>query len=132
MIFSFLCNGVIFGMINSSGVLFVHIKKGYKGDDEAAATKASLVVSLGNTVVVIEHNLDVIKTADYIVDMGPEGGVKGGKIIAEGKPEEICKVNGSYTGKFLKNLGDYILHLISSSWSKMLDMSEILSKGSKR
>ena len=61
-------------------------------------------VSLGNTVVVIEHNLDVIKTADYIVDMGPEGGVKGGKIIAEGKPEEICKIHTSYTGKFLKPL----------------------------
>ena len=61
-------------------------------------------VALGNTVVVIEHNLDVIKTADYIVDMGPEGGVKGGKIIAEGKPEEICKINESYTGKFLKPL----------------------------
>ena len=61
-------------------------------------------VALGNTVVVIEHNLDVIKTADYIVDMGPEGGVKGGKIIAEGKPEEICNVKGSYTGKFLKPL----------------------------
>ena len=61
-------------------------------------------VKLGNTVVVIEHNLDVIKTADYIVDMGPEGGVKGGKIIAEGKPEEICKVDTSYTGKFLKPL----------------------------
>jgi len=61
-------------------------------------------VALGNTVVVIEHNLDVIKTADYIVDMGPEGGVKGGKIIAEGKPEEICKINDSYTGKFLKTL----------------------------
>ena len=61
-------------------------------------------VALGNTVVVIEHNLDVIKTADYIVDMGPEGGVKGGKIIAEGKPEEICKINTSYTGKFLKPL----------------------------
>jgi len=61
-------------------------------------------VSLGNTVVVIEHNLDVIKTADYIVDMGPEGGVKGGQIIAEGKPEEICKNNVSYTGKFLKPL----------------------------
>ena len=61
-------------------------------------------VSLGNTVVVIEHNLDVIKTADYIVDMGPEGGVKGGKIIAEGKPEEICKIDKSYTGKFLKPL----------------------------
>ena len=61
-------------------------------------------VSLGNTVVVIEHNLDVIKTADYIVDMGPEGGVKGGNIIAEGKPEDICKVPGSYTGQFLKPL----------------------------
>jgi len=60
--------------------------------------------ALGNTVVVIEHNLDVIKTADYIVDMGPEGGVKGGKIIAEGKPEEISKVKESYTGLFLKNL----------------------------
>ncbi len=61
-------------------------------------------VSLGNTVVVIEHNLDVIKTADYIIDMGPEGGIKGGKIIAEGKPEEICKINESYTGNFLKPL----------------------------
>ncbi|MDC0983963.1 excinuclease ABC subunit UvrA [Candidatus Pelagibacter sp.] len=61
-------------------------------------------VKLGNTVVVIEHNLDVIKTADYIVDMGPEGGVKGGTIIAEGKPEEVCKVPGSYTGQFLKPL----------------------------
>ncbi len=61
-------------------------------------------VKLGNTVVVIEHNLDVIKTADYIVDMGPEGGVKGGNIIAEGKPEEVCKVSGSYTGQFLKPL----------------------------
>ena len=54
--------------------------------------------------MVIEHNLDVIKTADYIVDMGPEGGVKGGKIIAEGKPEEITKIGQSYTGKFLKTL----------------------------
>ena len=61
-------------------------------------------VKLGNTVVVIEHNLDVIKTADYIVDMGPEGGVKGGKIIAEGKPEEVTKIKESYTGQFLKLL----------------------------
>ncbi len=61
-------------------------------------------VKLGNTVVVIEHNLDVIKTADYIVDMGPEGGVKGGKIIAEGKPEEVMKIKDSYTGQFLKPL----------------------------
>ena len=59
-------------------------------------------VALGNTVVVIEHNLDVIKTADYIVDMGPEGGVKGGNIIAEGKPEDIINVKESYTGRFLK------------------------------
>ncbi len=61
-------------------------------------------VSTGNTVVVIEHNLDVIKTADYIVDMGPEGGVKGGQIIAEGKPEEISNIKESYTGQFLKNI----------------------------
>ena len=62
-------------------------------------------VALGNTVVVIEHNLDVIKTADYIVDMGPDGGVKGGNIINEGKPEEICSNNSvGYTAKFLKNM----------------------------
>ncbi|SFG24560.1 excinuclease ABC subunit A [Lachnospiraceae bacterium C7] len=56
----------------------------------------------GNTVVVIEHNLDVIKTADYIIDMGPEGGDGGGTVIAQGTPEEICKVKESYTGQFLK------------------------------
>ena len=56
----------------------------------------------GNTVVVIEHNLDVIKTADYIIDMGPEGGDGGGMVIAQGTPEEICEVEASYTGQFLK------------------------------
>ena len=56
----------------------------------------------GNTVVVIEHNLDVIKTADYIIDMGPEGGDGGGTVIAQGTPEEICQVEESYTGQFLK------------------------------
>ena len=56
----------------------------------------------GNTVVVIEHNLDVIKTADYIIDMGPEGGDGGGTVIAKGTPEEICQVPESYTGQFLK------------------------------
>lgn len=55
----------------------------------------------GNTVVVIEHNLDVIKTADWIVDLGPEGGSGGGNIIAEGTPEQVCKVKGSHTGHFL-------------------------------
>ena len=60
-------------------------------------------VKLGNTVVVIEHNLDVIKTADYIVDMGPEGGVKGGNIIAEGKPEEMLdKIAAGRLNKFFK------------------------------
>jgi len=61
-------------------------------------------VGLGNTVVVIEHNLDVIKTADWIVDMGPEGGIKGGEIIAEGNPEKISLSKKSYTGSFLKEL----------------------------
>ena len=56
----------------------------------------------GNTVVVIEHNLDVIKTADYIIDMGPEGGDGGGTVIAKGTPEEVCQVPASYTGQFLK------------------------------
>ena len=61
-------------------------------------------VATGNTVVVIEHNLDVIKTADHIIDMGPDGGIKGGNIIAEGKPEDIINNKSSYTGQFLKQL----------------------------
>jgi len=56
----------------------------------------------GNTIVIIEHNLDVIKTADWIVDLGPEGGNGGGEIIATGRPEEVADVSGSYTGQFLK------------------------------
>ena len=61
-------------------------------------------VNTGNTVIVIEHNLDVIKTADWIVDMGPEGGSEGGNIIAEGSPEKVAGIEKSYTGKFLRNL----------------------------
>ena len=61
-------------------------------------------VAKGNTVIVIEHNLDVIKTADWIVDMGPDGGVNGGNIIAEGNPERIAEMDASYTGKFLKEM----------------------------
>ena len=60
------------------------------------------LVDAGNTVLVIEHNLDLIKTADYIIDLGPEGGDKGGEIVAKGTPEEICKVEKSYTGQYLK------------------------------
>ena len=62
------------------------------------------LVDNGNTVLVIEHNMDVIKTADYIIDLGPEGGDKGGTIVATGTPEEVAKVEGSYTGQFLKQM----------------------------
>jgi len=62
------------------------------------------LVDLGNTVVIIEHNLDVIKVADYLIDLGPEGGDAGGRIVAAGTPEEVAKVKGSYTGKFLKEI----------------------------
>ena len=58
----------------------------------------------GNTVVVIEHNLDVIKTADYIIDMGPEGGNRGGTVIAKGTPEEVAKVKESYTGRYIAKM----------------------------
>ena len=61
------------------------------------------LVGLGNTVVVIEHNLDVIKMADYVIDLGPEGGNKGGALVAHGSPEEIVTVKASYTGRFLKD-----------------------------
>ncbi len=61
------------------------------------------LIDLGNTVIVIEHNLDVIKSADYIIDLGPEGGERGGMIVAEGTPEEVCMNPDSYTGKFLRN-----------------------------
>jgi excinuclease ABC subunit A len=59
------------------------------------------LVDRGNTVVVIEHNLDVIKSADHIIDLGPEGGIDGGRVIATGTPEELIKNSQSYTGKFL-------------------------------
>ncbi|HAT36042.1 MAG TPA: excinuclease ABC subunit A, partial [Rhodospirillaceae bacterium] len=62
------------------------------------------LVDTGNTVVVIEHNLDVIKTADYIIDLGPEGGDKGGELVACGTPEEIAGVASSYTGQYLQPL----------------------------
>ncbi len=60
------------------------------------------LVETGNSVVVIEHNLEVIKTADWIIDLGPEGGDGGGEIVAQGTPEDIVKVARSYTGQFLK------------------------------
>jgi excinuclease ABC subunit A len=62
------------------------------------------LVDRGNTVVVVEHNLDVIKNADYVIDMGPDGGVHGGTIVAKGTPEEVANTKGSYTGEYLKQV----------------------------
>jgi excinuclease ABC subunit A len=62
------------------------------------------LVDKGNTVIVIEHNLDVIKSADWLLDLGPEGGFRGGELVAEGTPEQVAKVKGSFTGSFLKEV----------------------------
>ncbi len=62
------------------------------------------LVDAGNSMVVIEHNLDVIKNADWIIDMGPEGGDAGGQIVAEGTPEQVAKVQKSYTGQYLTKM----------------------------
>ncbi|HEY0100672.1 MAG TPA: hypothetical protein VGB76_17125, partial [Pyrinomonadaceae bacterium] len=64
------------------------------------------LVSLGNTVLVIEHNLDVIKSADFVIDLGPEGGAGGGRVVACGTPEEVARVKKSHTGQALKPLLD--------------------------
>jgi excinuclease ABC subunit A len=64
----------------------------------------SRLVDSGNTVVVIEHNLDVIKSSDWVIDMGPEGGFRGGTVVAEGTPEDVAKVKASYTGNFLAEI----------------------------
>ena len=60
------------------------------------------LVNAGNTVIVVEHNLDVIKTADWVIDLGPEGGEAGGRIVAQGTPEEVADVEESYTGRYLR------------------------------
>ena len=70
------------------------------------------LVDQGNTVVIIEHNLDVAKVADYIIDLGPEGGDKGGEVVAEGTPEEICQVSRSYTGQYLKPVIDRTIEIM--------------------
>jgi excinuclease ABC subunit A len=62
------------------------------------------LVNTGNSMVIIEHNLDVIKSADWLIDMGPEGGEKGGTVVATGTPEAVAKVAKSYTGQFLKKM----------------------------
>ena len=64
------------------------------------------LVDEGNTVVIIEHNLDIVKVSDWIIDLGPEGGDSGGEIIAVGEPEELCEMKHSYTGQFMKRILD--------------------------
>jgi excinuclease ABC subunit A len=59
------------------------------------------LVDAGNSVIVIEHNLDVVKTADWVIDLGPEGGGRGGQVVAQGPPERVARTEGSYTGQFL-------------------------------
>ena len=73
-------------------------------DVDRLITVLDKLVDAGNTVVVIEHNLDVIKRADHIIDLGPDGGFRGGMVVAEGTPEEVAEVEGSYTGEFLKKM----------------------------
>ena len=78
----------------------------HTADVHRLTTVLDMLVNAGNTVVVIEHNLDIIKTADYIIDLGPEGGKGGGTIVATGTPEEIAACEKSYTGQYLKPLLD--------------------------
>jgi excinuclease ABC subunit A len=81
------------------------------------------LVDKGNTVVVIEHNLDVIKTADWIIDLGPEGGERGGQVVAAGTPEDVAGVEESYTGMFLrKALG---LQTVASQESRVTPTSNL-------
>ncbi|HAT11697.1 MAG TPA: excinuclease ABC subunit UvrA [Planctomycetes bacterium] len=80
----------------STGLHFEDVRK--------LLTVLERLVEAGNTVVVIEHNLDIIKTADWVIDLGPEGGARGGQLVAEGTPEQVARVEASYTGRFLKRM----------------------------
>lgn len=91
----------------TSGTLYVldEPTTGLHSDDVAKLINIlSRLVASGNTVVVIEHNLDVIKTADWIIDVGPEGGDAGGRIVTCGTPEQVARCEASYTGQFLKRM----------------------------
>jgi len=79
----------------TTGLHFHDIKKLLKSFNE--------LIGKGHSILVIEHNLDLVKCADYIIDLGPEGGKNGGKILAQGTPEELIKIKDSYTGKYLKD-----------------------------
>jgi excinuclease ABC subunit A len=81
------------------------------------------LVDLGNTILVIEHNLEVIKTADHIIDLGPEGGDNGGYIIATGSPEEIAQIKASYTGQYLRKILDQD-RIEKGEWNKVVSPSQ--------
>ncbi|MBH0189995.1 MAG: hypothetical protein HP493_14445, partial [Nitrospira sp.] len=88
----------------SPGILYIMDEPttGLHFDDvKKLLTVLHKLVNAGNTLVVVEHNLDVIKSADWVIDLGPEGGAAGGQIVAEGRPEQIAKVAASHTGRFL-------------------------------
>lgn len=76
------------------------------------------LVDAGNTVLVIEHELDVVKSADWLIDLGPEGGEGGGQVVATGTPEEVAQVKGSYTGKYLKQMLDRDRELMAAHAAK--------------
>ena len=83
----------------------IDVIKHLEGEPLLAAVQVlQRLVDAGNTVLVIEHNLDVIKTADWIIDLGPEGGAAGGQIVAAGTPEQVAQVEGSHTGAFLRKV----------------------------
>lgn len=86
----------LFGNLASSGLHFSDIEK--------LLMLLHRLVDSGNSVLVIEHNLDVIKSADWVIDLGPEGGDGGGEIVAEGTPKEVSSVDKSYTGQYLKQV----------------------------
>ena len=92
------------GMVDDHGTIYICNKKLPDEFKNKLIEVLDTLADEGNTVVVIEHNLDVIKVADHIIDLGPEGGSRGGKIIAEGTPEEVAQHPDSYTGLYLKKV----------------------------
>ncbi len=95
---------VVLQPLKTVGQPLRHARAGLAGEIRGLLEVLDRLVESGNTMIVIEHNLDVIKFADYIVDMGPEGGDGGGEIIAEGTPEEVAENERSHTGRFLRHI----------------------------
>ena len=102
-----LCRSVVFNTAHASLIGMLHATKDIVGVADLEYMQLPEIhrlVGEGNTAVVIEHNLDVIKTADYIIDMGPDGGDRGGTVVAQGTPEEVAGCEESYTGQYIKKM----------------------------